>query len=199
MNSSLRKTLRQKRKTITDTEKEQFGQQLTQVCAYDPWLTDSQHIACFLDSDGEIATGALIQQLQAMGRSVYLPVLDPTKTNELLFVGYQPNDKLIPNKYGILEPDLASLTPINSCDLDLVLMPLVAFDGRGNRLGMGGGYYDRTFSFLIDNKTTSQDSQPRMAGLAYSFQQVDQLEPASWDVPLQKVFTERAVISVQAN
>jgi len=170
----------------------------------DAWLTTSQRIACFLDSDGEIATDRLIKQLLAAGKSVYLPVLDPNKTNALLFARYQAGDVLIPNRFGILEPDLSTQAPINTRDLDLVLMPLVVFDHEGNRLGMGGGYYDRTFSYLLDQSIDEQNiddknSRPRLAGLAYSFQQVDQLKPAAWDVPLEKVFTELSVVSVSSN
>ena len=209
LNTQLRKTIRQKRRNITDAEKDRCGKQLTQICIDDAWLTDSQHIACFLDSDGEIATDALIKQLLTIGKSVYLPILNPDKANTLLFARYQAGDKLIPNKFGILEPDLAAQAPIDTRTLDLVLMPLVVFDHQGNRLGMGGGYYDRTFSYLLDQNfdnqgidgqnIDSENSRPRLAGLAYSFQQVDQLKPAAWDVPLEKVFTELSVVSVSSN
>ena len=175
----------------------------------DAWTTESQHIACFLDSDGEIQTDELIKQLQAIGKSIYLPILNPDKTNTLLFARYQTGDTLIPNRFGILEPDLSTQPSINTRDLDLVLMPLVVFDHHGNRLGMGGGYYDRTFSYLLDQNIDDQgideqniddkNSRPRLAGLAYSFQQVDQLKPEAWDVPLEKIFTELSVVSVSSN
>ncbi|MDF1643407.1 MAG: 5-formyltetrahydrofolate cyclo-ligase [Pseudomonadales bacterium] len=197
MNTQLRKTIRQQRRNISDSQKALSGKQLAQVCMDHEWLEKSQHIACFLDHDGEISTGPLIKKLHAAGKSVYLPVLDPDKTNELLFFLYQPNDPLIPNRFGIPEPDITRLKPISSEDLDLVLMPLVAFDEKGNRLGMGGGYYDRSFAFTLSTQQTKQDRKPCLAGVAYSFQQVDQLHSESWDVPLEIVFTELAVINTQ--
>ncbi|MGD8594123.1 MAG: 5-formyltetrahydrofolate cyclo-ligase, partial [Gammaproteobacteria bacterium] len=75
--------------------------------------------------------------------------------------------------------------------LNLVLTPLVAFDARGNRLGMGGGYYDRTFAYL---RHQHRWRRPRLAGIAYDFQQVDRLERSSWDVPLSTIATPRKYI-----
>jgi 5-formyltetrahydrofolate cyclo-ligase len=71
--------------------------------------------------------------------------------------------------------------------LDLVLTPLVGFDHKGNRLGMGGGYYDRSFAFLLRRQNWKK---PRLVGLAYDFQQLDKLPAKNWDVPLTAVATD---------
>lgn len=197
MNTQLRKTIRQQRRDIPDSQKALSGKQLAKFCMDHKWVSDSQHIACFLDHDGEINTDPLIKQLHAAGKSVYLPALNPDKTNELLFFLYQPNDRLIPNRFGIPEPDINRLKPIDSRNLDLVLMPLVAFDKKGHRLGMGGGYYDRSFAFTLATQQTKQNRNPYLAGIAYSFQQVEQLHSESWDVPLGIIFTELAAINTQ--
>ncbi|MBV1913928.1 MAG: 5-formyltetrahydrofolate cyclo-ligase [Pseudomonadales bacterium] len=191
MKAQLRNHIRQQRRSISSSQKTLASHQLATVCAAHEWVKQAQHIACFLDNDGEIETGPLIRQLLTAGKSVYLPALHPDKTNELLFLSYQHDDLLKPNRFGILEPDIRKQALINNQDLDLVLMPLVAFDKRGHRLGMGGGYYDRSFAFI----QTEQVQKPQLAGIAYSFQQVDHLEPESWDVPLGKVFTEQGVVS----
>ena len=72
--------------------------------------------------------------------------------------------------------------------LDVVIAPLVAFDESLNRLGMGGGYYDRTFAF---RKRARVLRRPVLIGVAYSFQRVDRLQPENWDVPLDVVITEK--------
>ncbi len=91
------------------------------------------------------------------------------------------------NQYGITEPDPDSTQLVCRGRLDLVLVPLVAFDGNGNRLGMGAGYYDRTFHFLRHRRHWLK---PRLVGLAFDMQRVADLQPAAWDVPLNAVVTE---------
>ena len=193
LKAQLRKNIRKQRSNILGSQKALSGKQLATVCMEHNWLKECHQIACFLDNDGEIETGPLINQLLAAGKSVYLPALHPDKENELLFLPYKQNDSLIANRFGIPEPDIHSQKWINNRDLDLVLMPLVAFDKQGNRLGMGGGYYDRSFAFILEQQT----QKPRLAGIAYSFQQVDHLEPANWDVPLGNIFTEKGVIHTE--
>ena len=191
MKAQLRNHIRKQRRNVSSSQKTLASQQLATFCCAHEWVKQAQHIACFLDNDGEIETRPLISQLLDAGKSVYLPVLHPDKTNQLLFLSYQHSDLLKPNRFGILEPDMQSQSLINNKDLDLVLMPLVAFDQKGHRLGMGGGYYDRSFAF----SQTEPVQKPRLAGIAYSFQQVDHLEPESWDLPLAKVFTEHGVVN----
>jgi 5-formyltetrahydrofolate cyclo-ligase len=89
------------------------------------------------------------------------------------------------NRYGILEPKLncSQICPLP--ELDYVLMPLVAFDKFGNRLGMGGGFYDRTLARLYEQHW----QQPQLIGLAHACQQVDELPIESWDVPLKTIIT----------
>jgi 5-formyltetrahydrofolate cyclo-ligase len=120
-----------------------------------------------------------------------LPVLSKTKEKPLEFVLYRLGDKMRLNRYNILEP--VDAQGISTEELDLVILPLVGFDERGNRLGMGGGYYDATFSFLLNRNR----SKPFMLGLGYEDQRVDELPTDSWDIQLNGILTERRLITLR--
>jgi 5-formyltetrahydrofolate cyclo-ligase len=109
------------------------------------------------------------------------------KPGYLHFVEYLADDKLIPNRFGILEPKLQQEKLISARNLDLVIMPLIAFDLQGNRIGTGGGYYDRTFAFLNDEPDLIK---PVLIGVAYACQQLSQINSQPWDVKMQKVVTD---------
>ena len=122
-----------------------------------------------------------------MGKKIYLPVLAPAYSGKLWFVRYQPHSRMVKNKFGIPEPVAHQRQRISTGALDLVLTPLVGFDNQGNRLGMGGGYYDRTFAFLNNRKHLKK---PHLLGLAYETQRLEKLACEAWDVQLHSVATE---------
>src|SRR5690606_2494135 len=109
----------------------------------------------------------------------------------LRFGPWRAGDPLLQNRYGIPEPDLSPDACLAAADLDLVLLPLTAFDRRGNRLGSGAGYYDRSFAFLAGRP---RPARPLLVGIGYAFQESAALDPAAWDVPLDYVATERELI-----
>lgn len=110
--------------------------------------------------------------------------------NRLWFSEYRSGDRLIHNRYGIIEPDIRRRKPVAAWGLDLVLVPLVAFDKTGNRIGMGGGFYDRTFAYLISGNTWYK---PKLIGVAHELQQLNSIQPNPWDVPLDGIVTERCL------
>jgi 5-formyltetrahydrofolate cyclo-ligase len=132
----------------------------------------------------------LMERLWSLGKTLYLPILVPFSDRRLWFSAYKRGDPLIVNRFGILEPERHHYRRIRPAALDLVLTPLVAFDPMGHRLGMGGGYYDRSFAFL---NTRRHWRKPRLLGLAYEFQRHPLLEAEAWDVPLDAVATEACV------
>jgi 5-formyltetrahydrofolate cyclo-ligase len=184
--SDLRKTLRKHRRALTTKQQQRASGQLLSR-AKTLALHRAKRIGLYLESDGEIGTHPLIQWCWKHGKAVYLPVLHPLCHNRLWFVRYTPRTPLIRNKYKILEPK----PPYNGwCDakaLDLVFLPLVGFDPQGGRLGMGGGYYDRTFAY--QQRVGLQ--HPKLIGLAHELQKVPQLSTASWDVPLRGILTDK--------
>lgn len=140
-------------------------------------------IAFYSASFGEVSTKLLLSYALSHQKACYLPVL---QNNKLVFAKVTASSILQPNRFGILEPSLKSEKIISPQALDLVLMPLVAFDSQCNRLGMGGGFYDRTFHFK-----QSAHAKPKLVGLAYEFQHVEQVPSSNLDVFLDSVVTEK--------
>ena len=147
--------------------------------------TNSKHIAIYLSNDGELDTSLLIKELWNLNHAVYLPIIHPFNGANLLFQRYEKNSPMRANRYGILEPKLncSQICPLPA--LDYLLMPLVAFDKQGNRLGMGGGFYDRTLARLHEQNW----QKPQLIGLAHECQKADALPIESWDVPLETIIT----------
>ncbi|MBB1444815.1 5-formyltetrahydrofolate cyclo-ligase [Pseudoalteromonas sp. SG43-3] len=147
--------------------------------------TNSKHIAIYLSNDGELDTSLLIKELWNLNHVIYLPIIHPFNGANLLFQRYEKNSPMRANRYGILEPKLncSQICPLPA--LDYLLMPLVAFDKQGNRLGMGGGFYDRTLARLHEQNW----QKPQLIGLAHECQKVDALPIESWDVPLETIIT----------
>jgi 5-formyltetrahydrofolate cyclo-ligase len=138
---------------------------------------------------GEVDCQYIVQSAWERGLAVFLPVL---RGQELLFVPYRQDSNFSRNRLGIPEPMTASGNSFRPRQMDVVLTPLVGFDELGNRLGMGGGYYDRSFRFLRDRNNWIR---PRLVGLAYEFQKVPKLKACSWDVPLHNAITEKQIYS----
>jgi 5-formyltetrahydrofolate cyclo-ligase len=147
----------------------------------------SEHVAAYLPIGGEPDLGSLMQAALDDGKSVYLPALVEGPRAHLEFRLWSPAQSLADNRFGIPEPpDIAE-----TCDaehLDLVLLPLVAFDDRGNRLGMGAGFYDRSFAFRLERP---QSTRPRLIGTAWALQQVAEVPTHPRDVPVDAVVTEQ--------
>ncbi|RJQ47962.1 MAG: 5-formyltetrahydrofolate cyclo-ligase [Gammaproteobacteria bacterium] len=147
----------------------------------------ARRVAFYIANDGEMDLSALLCRALRYGKRCYLPVL---RQNRLAFAPYRSGDRLSPNRFGIPEPVLPKNGWSQAARLDLILIPLVAFDARGNRLGMGAGFYDRTLGFLNLRRYWRR---PRLIGVAYDFQRVAEITPAPWDVPLDAVVTEASV------
>jgi len=191
----LRRQMRSARKALSTEQQQSAGASLLKNLQQQVSFNSAEHIALYLASDGEIDPQSVIDYCWAQGKQVYLPVLDPDLHNQLLFVHYDQNTLMCRNKYDISEPAVPYQKSIPATDLDLVLLPLVAFDNNGNRMGMGGGYYDRSFAFMMDDEVNSADKKvPVLIGLAHQLQQVDELAVESWDIPLSGIASEAGVV-----
>ncbi len=177
---SLRQEIRRQRRALSDAGRRREHAGMLRQLRGSGRFFKSRHIAAYLAFDGEVDTMPLIRMAWNLGKHVYLPVLDE---NTLKFHRVTPATTFRRNVFGIPEPERSGLTQRDARELDLVFMPLVAFDMHGTRLGMGGGYYDRTFAFKSSRRT------PHLCGLAYEVQRVRQLERARWDIPLDSVLT----------
>lgn len=188
---SLRFSLRDKRRALSPQQQRDMSLELSEQLAAHRLFHLAQRIAFYLPNDGEIDLGYLLDYAWQQNKQCYLPVLGPRNGRRMWFLPYRPDTLLIPNRFGIPEPAHSRRDRLFSpMSLDLVLMPLVAFDRDGNRVGMGGGFYDRTFGF---RRYRRHWQRPWLLGTAYAFQQVKQIDHAAWDVPLDGVVTELGV------
>jgi 5-formyltetrahydrofolate cyclo-ligase len=191
--SSNKKTLRTKiraqRRALSFKQQKTANAQLHKHLEKSLILLRAKHIALYLGSDGEICPKGLISYYLKRKKKLYLPVLHPLKKNHMVFCPITSRTKLKKNNFGILEPDFRSSSRMTPNLLSLVLLPLVAFDTKGNRMGMGGGYYDRVFEF---KQKTSRHS-PRLVGLAHELQKQGQLPTERWDIPLFAIFTDKNI------
>lgn len=185
---NLRRKMRSERRKLTTPEQNQAATQLLRQLQNCIRYRRARSAAFYLASDGEIDPRPLISHALAAGKRCYLPVLKPLSQKKLHFVRYLPGATLRKNRYGIEEPLMQTQGIAQLRTLDVIFMPLVAFDRQGHRLGMGGGYYDRTLG-SIDGR-----SKPLLIGLAHSFQEVEQLPGAPWDIPLDYIATENELI-----
>lgn len=178
---TLRQTIKAKRLALSSTEIEtaaqafylQLKQYFTQIVI--PAKTETQlKIGIYLAANGELDLTPSINWLWQQGHLLYAPVLaDAT----LSFHAWQPNTLSTTNQFGLLEP--INSPSIAASDLDYVLVPLVAFTHQGQRLGMGKGYYDRTFAFRQHHHAT-----PLLIGCAYPFQAAPELPVEPHDISL---------------
>jgi 5-formyltetrahydrofolate cyclo-ligase len=188
--SDLRRTLRTRRQSLSAEDQKLAARALVMNVAGTRLFLVSRRIACYLPNDGEIDTRLVIEHIRRLHKILYLPVLSPLAHDRLWFAEAKPKTKLVPNCFGIPEPAVPTRNLVRAQKLDLILMPLVGFDDHGNRLGMGGGFYDRSLEFL---RHRTRWHKPQVLGIAYDFQRVNGLTPDSWDIPLQGVITDRAV------
>lgn len=178
----IRQQIRQRRRALTPEQQTQFALLAAdRMMAYPPVLL-AHTVAVFLSFDGELDTRPLIDQLWRAGKRVYLPVLHPFSPGNLLFLHYHPSSDLVVNRLNIREPKLDVRDVLPLSQLDVLVTPLVAFDAAGQRLGMGGGFYDRTLQNWRQHRL-----QP--VGYAHDCQQVDALPTEQWDIPLPAVIT----------
>lgn len=174
----LRQTLKAKRLVLSSAERTEAASGfLSRLRAFFQSISPPKRIGIYLAAKGELDLTPSIEWLWQQGHLLYAPILADTSLD---FAEYGPATQLALNQFNLLEPVNAALCmPEN---LDYVLVPLVAFDLQGNRLGMGKGYYDRTFAFRKNKKS------PLLMGCAYAFQQVPCLNAKPHDVKMDQIW-----------
>lgn len=182
----LRQSLRARRRALSVAEQQEAALAVTQRLADEPDFANVAAIAGYYACQGELDPALLLKRAWLADKKIYLPVL---AGEALQFVPYQCDVLLRRNRFNIPEPDVSSTEWRLPSDMDWVLTPLTAFDVTGTRLGMGGGFYDRSFAFLLDPDWRGH--RPRLIGLGYEFQRVDALIRQPWDVPLDMAITEK--------
>jgi len=179
--SSIRTKFNQLRASLTSDQVKQLSQRICDNILSSDIFNNSECIATYSALFNEVNLSSLLQT----NKQFYLPVVQAD--NAMTFQHKDEDTIMSKNKYGILEPQNGLI--VTASDIDLCLMPLVGFNRIGNRLGMGGGYYDRYFA---ENKM--QEKPTILAGIAYDFQEDDTIQNQEWDIPLDIIFTNKEVI-----
>ena len=183
--SLLRRQMRASRRALSAARQRTAAAEVAHRVATSRPFRSARSIAFYLPADGEIDPRPLLELAAALGRRTLLPVLAPLGHGQLWFRPWRPGEPLRANRFGIPEPTTRQRLPATA--IDLVLLPLVAFDRYGNRLGMGGGFYDRSFAFL---RRRQHWHHPTLIGLAHEIQRVERLPSAAWDVPLDAIVSD---------
>ena len=123
------------------------------------------------------------------GKRVYLPIV-VGKSKPLAFAPWTPAMPLAKNRFNILEPVVDPRELISAEQLDFAVAPLVGFDERCNRIGVGGGFYDRTFAFLNEPERVESI---QLVGIAFELQKLPAIQPQEWDIGLDAIVTESHV------
>lgn len=194
-NKQIRQAQRAARRSISEADRLVFNQQIIQKIRSAAEYQAANSIAVFRSFDGEVDLSAFCQQAWADGKNLFLPVIIGPQ-QPLKFSPWQPDDQLIAAEFGIERPDVESSLWVDGMVLDLVLTPLVAFTDGMHRLGMGAGYYDRTFADKQMSTNASVDRElspitPTLLGVAYECQRVSEINVNDWDVPLDIMITEQ--------
>ena len=181
----IRQRNRKLRAEIKQEDLDKAANNLCQRIIELPEFDRAEKIAAYFAVNGEISLDPVIDHALSLGKKIYLPNLDK---KSLRFSPYFREQKMRINKFRLPEPDVGDDEMLQPQQLDLVLAPLVVFDANRNRIGMGGGFYDRSFAFRKQGIDT-----PALIGVAHELQKVDELVPEAWDVRLDKVVTDRAI------
>jgi len=186
---TLRTTVRTKRQSLNEAEQKIASANLLTQLINNEKVKQAQHIAIYLANDSELDAFPFIQWCWQTDKCVYLPVIHPFTAGQLLFLKYDKTTKMQTNRYGISEPklDVTAIKLVN--DIDIIFTPLVAFDKKGNRLGMGGGFYDRTLACWYQEYQSNALTKPYPIGLAHTCQKVESIPCELWDIPLPEIFT----------
>ncbi|XOV86098.1 MAG: 5-formyltetrahydrofolate cyclo-ligase [Pseudomonadota bacterium] len=192
-----RKTLRARRRALPASLRRQAAADLTRNMMTSLRFLRARNLAFYMASDGEIDVLPLMMAALDAGKTCFLPVmvdrLQRFRRSPLVFQRFENKEQvLVRNRWGLLEPPLDARHQIAPQMLDLIIMPLVGFDRQGNRLGMGKGYFDRALSRL---RTAYR--RPTLVGAAFSFQEVADITPQPWDIPLDGIVTEKSLCWVE--
>ncbi len=181
-----RQQLRQFRRNLTPLQQTTAARRLAWKLARHPAFISAKNLALYWPSDGEISPLPLMRIALARGKQCYLPRLT-RQGHTMEFAAFAAGDRLHTNRFGIKQPSPCQ-PRITPAAVDLMLMPLVGFDQAGNRLGMGGGFYDRVLAGYRGLR------EIKLVGLAHQGQQLSRIAKCSWDVPLHLIATDRTIL-----
>ena len=193
--SLLRTELRRRRRALSADERASASRQFARILRRSNLLRPGRHIAVYAAHDCEADPSAIVRLARRNRCQLYLPAIADYRGRRMEFRRYARDTRLRPNRYGIAEPE-RGVPRIPVRHLDLVLLPLVAVDSSGTRLGTGAGFYDRCLQHL---RTGRRWRRPKLIGLGYEFQRVATLAARTWDVPLDALLTEKNLYGLKGS
>lgn len=179
--NNARNEIRQKRKALHEDEVAKCSELVRRVVLEHEFLKQNRCIASYHSFSGEIDTVEINKALRLAGHHMALPVIHPEEKGLMDFYSYERPEDLILNRFKIPEPVVSAENLVQPHNLEVVIVPLVGFNEKGERLGMGGGYYDRMLKKISCECLT--------LGLAYDFQLIPEIKSQPWDMPLDEVIT----------
>ena len=188
----IRNTLRHNRRELSPDVQLEHAKSLNILLLklIDTFQISNPSISVYLENDGEISLSPFIQESWKRNFNLFLPILDPGKENSLKFINYSHKTELVSNRFGINEPKYQKKKCLNAQQMDIILMPLVGFDRHGHRLGMGGGFYDRSLVFITKEDT----NKPILIGVAHDCQEQEIIPSEAWDIPMNYLITNKEII-----
>ncbi len=183
----LRQKMRAARDALSPAEIEEKSERIAKRLLAHPAYQKAASVMCYASFGSEVRTDGLIKSALAAGKAVAVPVCLPDQRLLPSLVCFFP-DELEPGRFGVPEPKAGCLRPASPADFDLIIVPGVAFDRRGYRLGYGAGYYDR---FLRETRPGAV-----FLGLAFELQVVEDVQPEPHDVPVHIIVTEERVYEI---
>jgi 5-formyltetrahydrofolate cyclo-ligase len=183
MKALRRKALRARREMSIGQREEASDEICKHVIASRDFYSSSV-VGCYLPMHDEVDTRAIIETAWRANKRIFVPIL--RNNREMFFCELRPETELEQNHFGVWEPTRGFL--IAPQKLDIVITPTVAFDHDRHRIGMGGGYYDRCFSFLRHRKHWFR---PKLVGIAFQCQEVEKISPNPWDIRLYRLISDK--------
>ena len=181
--SEQRRSALRARRGLEEQVRLHASRRISDIFLHSHHFYSARRIGCYFSTPEEVDTSAILARAWQASKQIYCPVV--VGGRQLRFVAVARESRLQRRNFGLLEP--VEGDEIRPLDLDVVVVPVVAFDGTGRRIGMGGGYYDRAFRFL---RHRGGWQRPKLLGVAYELQHVPKLESRAWDVPLWGAVTE---------
>ena len=183
LTNTLRKNALVSRRRMSNNDRWHASLRVADQVFRQPFFRRSRLIGCYLPKDDEVDSWPIIARAWQMKKRIFAPII--AQTGEMLFREVSAESDLVCSQYGIPEPVSGEI--VSARRLDIVLTPVVAFDSHNNRIGMGGGYFDRVFSFLGGRRVYFK---PKLIGLAFACQRVDKISPNPWDIRLFQIITD---------
>lgn len=179
-NEDVRRLALGRRRALDDSYRQAASREIARKIIRSRDFARSRRIAVYLSLEDEVNVDAVIRAAWRSDKTVCAPRVGPD--GSMSFRQFDEQTPIVRNAFGIPEPAGTPAIPVRK--LDLVIVPLVAFDAALHRIGMGGGYYDRSFAFVNHRHRTLP---PRLLGVAFSCQRVTAIDAAPWDIALSRV------------